>query len=127
MPQFAIQSGFRIKLALSAVPLPSGLLSASALYVQENRSTFGGGPEFQNLREGQSVVLGNPALSLFSFHLCCKLGIIKCHPPGVCAVLDETGQGRSSNTARLTGHSAGPLRRDGDTEEETEARESCNW
>lgn len=56
-----------------------------------------GGPEFQNLREGQSVVSGNLAPSLLSSHLlCCKLGTLKCHLPGAYAVLDEIGQGRAS-------------------------------
>lgn len=85
------------------------------------------GPEFQNLSEGQSVLLGSLRLSLLSFHLlCCKLGILKRHLR-VYAVLDATGHSRPGSTAGLTGHPTVPLRRDGDTEEETEAREGCDW
>lgn len=63
-----------------------------------------------SLREGHSVPLGSLALSLLSFHLwSCKMGILKYHPPGVCAVLYEIGQGRAANTAELTGQLAVPL------------------
>lgn len=91
-------------------------------------NVWGGGPEFQNLSEdGQSVLLGSLRLSLLSFHLlCCKLGILK-HHLRVYAVLDATAHSRPGSTAALTGHPTVPLRRDGDTEEETEAQEGCDW
>lgn len=64
-------------------------------------------PSF-SLKEGYSVPLGSLALSLLSFHLLCyKMGILKCHPPDVCAVLYEIGQVRS--------------------EGDSEAQEGCDW
>lgn len=47
-------------------------------------------------------------------------------PTWCVCTLDKIGQGRSGNTAGPIGHSDAPLRRDGDTEEETEAQEGCD-